>query len=47
MGDLYWPGDDRAGDVFGEGAFLDAMVAVEAAWLGALVATGVAPAEAK
>ena len=47
MGDLFWPGDDRAGEVFGEGAFLDAMLAVEAAWLGALVNTGLAPAAAK
>ena len=46
MTDLYWPGDERAGDVFGQGAFLAAMVRVESAWLGALVRAGVAPAEA-
>ena len=46
MADLFWPGDERAGDVFGQGAFLAAMVRVESAWLGALVRAGVAPAEA-
>jgi len=46
MADLYWPGDERAGDVFGQGAFLAAMVRVESAWLGALVRAGIAPAEA-
>ncbi len=46
MADLYWPGDERAGDVFGQGAFLAAMVRVESAWLGALVTAGIAPAAA-
>jgi 3-carboxy-cis,cis-muconate cycloisomerase len=32
MGDLFWPGDARAGDLFTERAFLAAMVAVESAW---------------
>jgi len=32
MSDLFWPGDARAGDLFTDRAFLDAMVAVEAAW---------------
>jgi 3-carboxy-cis,cis-muconate cycloisomerase len=35
MGELFWPGDDRAGDVFSERAFLEAMVAVESAWVDA------------
>ncbi len=47
MADLYWPGDERAGDVFGQGAFLAAMVRVESAWLGSLVKAGLAPAEAR
>ena len=43
MTDLFWPGDDRAGDLFSDASFLAAMVAVEAAWLDALVGTGIAP----
>jgi 3-carboxy-cis,cis-muconate cycloisomerase len=43
MADLLWPGDERAAAVFSDAALLDAMVAVEQAWLGALVAAGVAP----
>lgn len=46
MADLFWPGDHRAGDVFSDAAFLAALVDVENAWLAALVAAGVAPAEA-
>ena len=46
MTDLLWPGDDRAGDVFSDATFLTAMVAVEDAWLDALVGTGLAPAAA-
>ena len=46
MADLYWPGDERAEDVFSQGAFLAAMVRVESAWLGALVRAGIAPADA-
>jgi 3-carboxy-cis,cis-muconate cycloisomerase len=34
MGDLFWPGDERAGDHFTSAAFLRAMVAVEADWVG-------------
>jgi 3-carboxy-cis,cis-muconate cycloisomerase len=34
MGDLFWPGDDRAGDHFTSESFLAAMVAVEADWAG-------------
>ena len=47
MGDLFWPGDERAGDLLSERAFLQAMTAVEVAWLDALVTAGVAPAAAK
>jgi 3-carboxy-cis,cis-muconate cycloisomerase len=46
MADLYWPGDERAGNVFGQEAFLAAMVRVESAWLGALVRAGIAPSDA-
>lgn len=46
MADLYWPGDERAGDIFGAGAFLDAMVRIEQTWLAALVAAKIAPADA-
>ena len=35
MTDLFWPGDHRAGELFTERAFLEAMVAVEAAWVDA------------
>jgi len=44
---LLWPGDERAGELFADGAFLAAMVRVEEAWLGALVDAGVAPADAR
>jgi 3-carboxy-cis,cis-muconate cycloisomerase len=47
MTDLFWPGDQRAGDVMSDAAFLAAMVDVENAWLGALVDAAVAPAEAR
>jgi len=46
MSDLLWPGDERAGELCTDAAVLSAMVEVEAAWLGALVAHGVAPAAA-
>lgn len=46
MSQLLWPGDERAGPVFAEPSVLTAMVRVEAAWLRALVAAGVAPEEA-
>ena len=45
MTDLFWPGDNRAGDLMSESAFLAAMVEVENSWLGALVDAGVAPVE--
>jgi 3-carboxy-cis,cis-muconate cycloisomerase len=34
MSDLLWPGDHRARDLFTDRAFLEAMVVVEAAWVG-------------
>jgi 3-carboxy-cis,cis-muconate cycloisomerase len=34
MSDLFWPGDARAGALFGDEALLAAMVAVESAWVG-------------
>lgn len=46
MSDLFWPGDERAGEILSEPTFLAAMVRVESAWLGALVSAGVAPAAA-
>jgi len=44
MNNLLWPGDERAGDLFSDEAFLAAMVAVEEAWLDALAGSGIAPA---
>src|SRR4051794_40567764 len=46
MTDLFWPGDERAGDLLSQSALLAAMVQVESAWLAALVDAGVAPATA-
>jgi 3-carboxy-cis,cis-muconate cycloisomerase len=46
LGDLFWPGDHRAGTVMTDQAFFHALVDVENAWLAALVGTGVAPATA-
>lgn len=46
MADLFWPGDERAGDLMGQPALLAAMVRVEAAWLASLCSHGVAPEEA-
>ena len=43
MSGLLWPGDDRAGDLMGDGALLAAMVEAEQAWLTALVRSGIAP----
>ena len=34
MGELFWPGADRSGALFGDRAFLEAMVRVESAWVG-------------
>lgn len=47
MTDLFWPGDQRAGDLFSDAAFLAAMVATENAWLRVLTDARVAPATAK
>ena len=46
MTSLLWPGDHRAGAVFGDAAVLAAMLRTEGAWLQALVALDVAPAGA-
>jgi len=46
MSDLFWPGDERAGELMSEAALLHAMVRVEAAWLHALVVVGIAGADA-
>ncbi|MFD4326840.1 lyase family protein [Nocardioides sp. NPDC058538] len=43
---LLWPGEERAGDLFSEAAYLAAMVRVEEAWLAAIVSSGIAPEEA-
>jgi 3-carboxy-cis,cis-muconate cycloisomerase len=45
MGELFWPGDDRAGELFTEQAFLDAMVTVEAAWVGVELEVPTGPLE--
>lgn len=44
---LLWPGEERAGDLFSEAAYLAAMVRVEEAWLAATVSSGIAPEEAR
>jgi len=44
MTDLFWPGDERAGELMSDASLLEAMVRVEAAWLEALIDTGLAPA---
>jgi 3-carboxy-cis,cis-muconate cycloisomerase len=46
MSDLFWPGDERAGDLFSQPALLAAMLGVETAWLEALAGAGIAPAAA-
>ena len=43
MGDLFWPGDERAANAFDQGAFVETMVEVELAWLHALQVAGLAP----
>ena len=45
MTNLLWPGDQRAGELMSDAALLASMVAVESAWLDALVAAGLAPDE--
>ncbi|VXB13992.1 lyase family protein [Aeromicrobium sp. 9AM] len=44
MTDLFWPGNERAGELMSEATLLEAMVQVENAWLDALVVAGLAPA---
>ena len=46
MTNLLWPGDQRAGELMSDAALLGSMVAVESAWLDALVAAGLAPTTA-
>jgi 3-carboxy-cis,cis-muconate cycloisomerase len=46
MSGLFWPGDERAGEVMSDVALLSALVDVEARWLAALVSSGVAPTSA-
>jgi 3-carboxy-cis,cis-muconate cycloisomerase len=43
MTNLLWPGDQRAGELMSDPTVLASMVAVESAWLDALVAAGLAP----
>ena len=43
MTNLLWPGDQRAGTLMSDATLLASMVAVESAWLDALVAAGLAP----
>ncbi len=45
MTNLLWPGDHRAGGHMTDRALLGSMVAVEVAWLDALAAGGLAPAD--
>jgi 3-carboxy-cis,cis-muconate cycloisomerase len=45
MTNLLWPGDQRAGQLMSDTTLLASMVAVESAWLDALVAEGLAPGE--
>jgi 3-carboxy-cis,cis-muconate cycloisomerase len=47
MTDLFWPGDERAGNAMSEDSFLAAMVRVEECWLAGLVSSGIAPYAAK
>lgn len=42
MADLFWPGDERAGEVCSDRSLLRAMVRVESAWLAALADAGIA-----
>ena len=45
MTNLLWPGDHRAGEHMTDRALLQSMIATESAWLGALAAAGLTPAE--
>jgi len=44
VSDLFWPGDERAGDALSAAMLLDAMVRVEATWLATLARAGIADA---
>jgi 3-carboxy-cis,cis-muconate cycloisomerase len=44
VSDLFWPGDERADGLLDDAALLGALVAVEQAWLDALLEAGLAPA---
>jgi 3-carboxy-cis,cis-muconate cycloisomerase len=46
MADLLWPGDERAGELMSDSAYLQALLTVENAWLATLVDAGIAPAAA-
>ena len=43
MSDVFWAGDERAGELFSAAGFVSALTAVEFGWLEALVTTGLAP----
>jgi 3-carboxy-cis,cis-muconate cycloisomerase len=43
MTNLLWPGEERAGALMSDATLLASMLAVESAWLDALVAAGLAP----
>jgi len=47
MTDLFWPGDQLAGPLMSDGAFLAAMLSVEQGWLDGLVDAGIAPEGAR
>ena len=47
MTNLLWPGDHRAGEHMTDQSLMWSMVAVESAWLSALAAAGLAPADAE
>jgi 3-carboxy-cis,cis-muconate cycloisomerase len=47
MTDLFWPGDQRAGELMSDAAFLAAMATVENAWLAVLIDAEVAPSAAR
>ncbi len=47
MTDLFWPGDERAEQIFAPTSVLGALVKIEEEWLSTLVDGGVAPASAR
>ncbi len=44
MSDLFWPGENRAGDLMSNRSLVTALVRVEIAWYEVLAAAGIAPA---